>query len=164
MAVSSKTFGSETGRLRRLLVAVADNAATLPDVATERHNLEQALTTAEEAKNRQDAAIGNKQLATQEVKAALGLARDAALQLQSAARFKLGPRNEKLVVFLVKPLRRRGSRTAAQLKKQEEELQRQEADLAKKEAELRRRRQGAEALRREVQLLRQELEPVETAP
>jgi chromosome segregation ATPase len=164
MAVTSKTYGAKTGGLRRLLVAVEENAAALPDVAMERINLELALSSAEDAKNRQDSAVGNKQRATQELKEALARAEDAARQLQNAAKFKLGPRNEKLVVFQVTPLRKRGSRAAAQLKRQEGELQRQESDLARKEAELRRRRQGAEALKKQVELLRQELEPVEQAP
>jgi uncharacterized protein involved in exopolysaccharide biosynthesis len=53
---------------------------------------------------------------------------------------------------LLGSLRKRGSRAAARLRKQEQELQKQEADLAKREGDLRRRRQGAEALKKQVAL------------
>jgi hypothetical protein len=171
MSINGNSFGAVTGGLRRLLVALAENAATLPDVTVERHGLEVALTAAEVAKNRQDAAVGNKQLATQELQSALASAKDAAIRLQSAARFALGPRSEKLVVFQVKPLRKRGSRAAARLRKQEEELRKQEAGLLKKEMELRRRKQQTVILKKQVELLRQELDepvdpvdPVEAVP
>jgi hypothetical protein len=168
MAINGRSFGAVTGGLRRLLAALMENAATLPDVVVERLGLELALTAAEEAKNRQDAAVGNKQLATQELQGALATAKDAAIRLQSAAKFKLGPRSEKLVVFQVKPLRKRGSRTAARLRKQEEELRKQEAGLLKKEMELRRRKQQTATLKKQVELLRQELDepvdPVEAVP
>jgi hypothetical protein len=150
-------FGAETGRLRRLLVSLAENAGLLPDITVERHVLEQSLNTAEEAKSRQDAATGDRQLATQEMKTALVRAKDAATQLQSAVKFKLGARNEKLATFLVTPLRKHGSRAAARLRKQEQELRKQDADLVKKEVELLRRKQAADALRKEVELLRKDM-------
>src|SRR5436305_1660122 len=40
---TAKQFGAATGNLRRLLVAMTENAATLPDVTAERNILEQAL-------------------------------------------------------------------------------------------------------------------------
>jgi uncharacterized protein (DUF3084 family) len=159
----SDAFGAETGRLRRLLVSLAENAGLLPDITVERHVLEQSLITAEEAKSRQDALKGDRQLATQELKTALLRARDAATQLQNAVRFKLGPRNEKLATFLVVPLRKHGPRAAARLKKQEQELRKQDADLVKKEVELLRRKQAAEALRKEVELLRKDMGAVDVA-
>lgn len=156
-------YGSVTGKLRRLLVTLAENADALPDITAERHVLEQSLATAEEAKGRQDAARGDRQLATHDVKEALERAKDAAIQLQKAAVFKLGPRSEKLATFLVKPLRKRGSLAASRLKKQEEELRKQEADLIKKEMELLRRKQAAESLRKEVELLRKDMGAVDVA-
>jgi hypothetical protein len=120
-----------------LLVVVAENAATLPDVTVERTVLEQELGSAEEAKTRQDSATGEKQLATQQLKAALTRAKDAGNQLQNAAKFKLGARNEKLVAFQVAPLRKRGKQKTPRLtKKQKAELMKQENESLKKELEL----------------------------
>jgi hypothetical protein len=136
MSNSGNGFGAVTGGLRRLLVVVEENIADLPDVSVEKGVLEQALSTAEQAKNRQDAHSGDKQLATQEMKAALRRAQDAGIQLQNAAKFKLGPRNEKLSAFQVTPLRKRGPRKSAQLQKQAEELQQKENKLLKKQVEL----------------------------
>jgi N-acetyl-beta-hexosaminidase len=143
--------------MRRLLVALEENAGLLPELSVERATLERELGAAEEAKSQQDAFTASRQLATQKMRAALGRAKDAVLQLQNAAKFKLGPRNEKLVVFQVTPLRRRGSRSAARLKRQEEELQKQQASLAKKEEELLQRRDEAAALQMEVERLKKEM-------
>ena len=142
---------------------MAENAATLPDISVERAILERELSTVEEAKNRQDAFAGEKQRATQEMNNAVGRAREAVLQLQSAAKFKLGPHNEKLVSYLVKPLRKRGSSSAAKLKKQEKALQAQEAGLAEKEAELARQKEVADLLKREVEILKKEVMAAELA-
>jgi hypothetical protein len=150
----SRALGAETGKMRRILVTLAENAATLPDISVERSTLERELTAVEEAKNRQDAFIGEKQRATQQMGEALGRAREAFLQLQSAARFKLGPHNEKLVSFLVKPLRKRGPSKAARLRKQEQAL-------AEKEAKLARQREEADLLKRKVELLKREVAAAE---
>jgi hypothetical protein len=135
---TGKQFGATTGSLRRLLVAMAENAATLPDVTVEKTVLEQALGDAEVAKTRQDSALGEKQLATQQLNAALTRAKDAGNQLQNAAKFKLGSRNEKLVAFQVAPLRKRGKqkKAPALTKKQKAELLKQENESLKKELEL----------------------------
>lgn len=159
----SDNYGADTGKLRRLLVTIAENLSLLPDISAERQILEQSLAIAEEAKGRQDAARGDSQLATQQVKTALARAKDAAIQIRKAAVFKLGPRNEKLASFLVTPLRKRGPRAAARLQKQEEELRKQDAALIKKEVELLRRRQAAETLRKEVELLRKDMGAVDVA-
>jgi len=150
----SQALGAFTGKARRLLVTMAENAATLPDISVERAILERELSTVEEAKNRQDAFAGEKQRATQEMNNAVGRAREAVLQLQSAAKFKLGPHNEKLVSFLVKPLRKRGPSKAARLRKQEQAL-------AEKEAKLAEQRKDADLLRREVEILKREVAAAE---
>jgi len=137
MSNEGKIFGAITGRLRRILVAAIENASLLPDISAERSVLELALAAAEEAKNRQDAFSGEKQRATQELKSALARAKDAGIQLQNAAKFKLGPRNEKLVSFQVAPLRPRGPRKKGEeFKKKEQELQAKEAELLQREADL----------------------------
>jgi hypothetical protein len=152
----SRALGAETAKMRRILVTLAENAATLPDVSAESAVLERELTTVEDAKSRQDSFVGGKQRATQEMREAFGRAREAFLQLQSAAKFKLGPHNEKLASYQVKPLRKRGARQAVKLKKQEEALAEQEAKLQKKEAELAQQKQDADLLKREVELLKRE--------
>lgn len=152
----SRALGAETAKMRRILVTLAENAATLPDISAERAVLERELTAVEDAKSRQDSFVGGKQRATQEMREAFGRAREAFLQLQSAAKFKLGPHNEKLVSFQVKPLRKRGSRLAAKIKRQEEALAEQEAKMKENEAELAQRRQDADLLKREVELLKRE--------
>ena len=153
---TSRALGAETANMRRILVTVTENAAALPDVSVERAVLERELAAVEDAKNRQDAFVGGKQRATQDMREAFGRAREAFLQLQSAAKFKLGPHNEKLVSFQVKPLRKRGSRLAAKIKRQEGALAEQEAKLQVKEEELAQRRQDADFLKREVELLKRE--------
>jgi hypothetical protein len=155
---TSGTFGAITGKARRLLVTLAENADSLPDTTLERATLERELVAAEEAKSRQDAFVGEKQRATHQVKESLGRAKEAFIQLQSAAKFKLGPHNEKLASYLVKPLRRRGPRLSTKLKKQEEELRRQEAGLREKELDLLRQKEGAERLKKAVDDLKREVE------
>lgn len=147
--------------MRRILVTLAENAATLPDISVERSTLERELTAVEEAKSRQDAFVGHKQRATQEMREAFGRAKEAVLQLQSAAKFKLGPHNERLASFLVKPLRKRGLRLAVKLRRQEEALAEHEAGLLEKEEELARQRAEADLLKREVDLLKREVAAAE---
>jgi hypothetical protein len=142
--------------MRRILVALAENAATLPDISAERAVLERELATVEEAKSRQDAFVGGKQRATQEMREAFVRAREAFLQLQNAAKFKLGPHNEKLASFQVKPLRKRGPRLTAKRKSKQEALAEWEAKLREKEAELSQQRENADLLKREVELLKRE--------
>jgi hypothetical protein len=131
MAAKLNNYGLFTTSMRHLVSAVKDNPVLLPDVTAEVSTLEQALSSAEEAKKRQETHRWNKQLATQEMRSALGVAQNAAFQIQNAAKFKLGARSEALVAFQVKPLRKHGPRKSAQLKAQEEENER-----LKKEVEL----------------------------
>jgi len=156
MARVGNTFGAVTGSVRRLLSAMADNASELPDVTAERSALEKELAAAEEAKQRQDAHTGEKQLATQEMSSALVRAKDAAAQLRNAAKFKLGAKSEKLVSFQVAPLRKRGPRKAAQLKKLEASLQKQQADLQKRQEAV--KAQEAEVLKKQAELLAKQAE------
>jgi len=107
------SFGDLTGTFQRLLVAVEENKDRLPDVQAEKAALEKSLADAQEAKKRQDLHVSDKQRATQDLAAALARGKDAAIQLRGAAKFKLGPRDEKLVHFQVAPLRKRGARKTA---------------------------------------------------
>ena len=158
---TSSTFGAITGKARRLLVTLAENADALPDTTVERATLERELVAAEEAKNRQDAFVGEKQRATQQMKEALGRAKEAFSQLQSAAKFKLGPHNKKLATYMVKPQRKRGPRASTKLRKQEKALQKQRAGLLAKELELARQKEAADALMQEVEDLKREVAAAE---
>ena len=151
MATIGTTFKAVTSSLRRLLAMVAENAALLPDVSVERSALEKELASAEEAKNRQDTHAGDKQLATQDLNAALERAKDAAIQLRNAAKFKLGAKSEKLASFQVAPQRKRGPRKSAQIKKAEADLQKQQAALQKRQEEV--AAQEAEVLKKQAELL-----------
>jgi N-acetyl-beta-hexosaminidase len=161
MANIGTTFKAVTSSLRRLLSMVAENAALLPDVSVERSALEKELATAEEAKNRQDAHTGDKQLATQDLNAALERAKDAAIQLRNAAKFKLGAKSEKLASFQVAPQRKRGSRKAAQLKKLEAELQKQQADLQKQQEAV--KAKEADVLQKQAELLAKKAEAAQAS-
>lgn len=136
MTPNIRNFAAFVTGLRRLVVAVKENAALLPDVTAELATLEAALNAADDAKSRQDNLRGDRQAATQDMRTALGQAQNAAFQLQSAAKFKLGPRNEKLSSFQLVPLRKRGPRKSAKLKAQEEALKTQEAELQQQENDL----------------------------
>jgi len=156
MARIGTTFSAVTGSARRLLSVVADNPSEMPDVTLERSALERELAAAEEAKTRQDGHRGEKQLATQNMKAALESVREAAARLQNAAKFKLGAKNEKLVAFQVAPLRKRGPRKSAQLKKLEAALQKQQADLQKQQEAV--KAQEAEVLKKQAELFAKQAE------
>lgn len=113
MSDDNKTYGNTLDGFRRLQVAMQENADRMPDAAVERAALDTALVEAQDAKSRQDLHTSEKQLATQDLKEAIARGKDVARQIRSAAKFKLGPRNEKLVQFQVAPLRKRAPRKAA---------------------------------------------------
>jgi hypothetical protein len=113
MASDNQTYGNTLDGFRRLQVAMQENADRMPEATVERAALDTALVQAQDAKSRQDLHTSEKQRATQDFKEAVARGKDAMRQIQSAAKFKLGPRNEKLVQFQVAPLRKRGPRKAA---------------------------------------------------
>jgi hypothetical protein len=116
MPNDSQTYGNILDGFRRLQVAIQENTAHLPDIGTERVALDTALLQAQDAKSRQDLHTAGKQRATQDFKEAIVRGKDAARQIQNAAKFKLGSRDELLVHFQVTPLRKHGPRKAAAAK------------------------------------------------
>lgn len=103
-------FGMKTSNLKRLLVAVDENADSLPDVSVEKEIVQSALSDANDAVRRQDFHLVQRRQATKDVKAALARGLEAGNRIQNAVRFKLGNRDEKLLEFQLKPLRKRRSR------------------------------------------------------
>ncbi len=94
----------------RLLAAVEEHAASLPDIEAERTALVQALQEAREMKAEQESFTASRQQATQDLQMTLDRGREMAMRLRGAVKFKIGPRNERLVQFGIAPLRRRPRR------------------------------------------------------
>jgi hypothetical protein len=105
-------YGDAVTDAQRLLVAMLENASSLPDVTAERTELELMLGGVQDAKSRQDFHNSERQRATQDLSAAINRYKEAAIQIRSIARAALGVRNAKLAQFRVQPLRKRKSRTA----------------------------------------------------
>jgi len=103
----ARNFNATTGNLKQLLVAVDQNAASLPDVSVEKAAVVSALADADEAVRRQTFHTAERAQATVDVNAALARGMEAGVRLQSAVVFKLGKKNEKLTEFRLKPLRKR---------------------------------------------------------
>ncbi len=107
-----------TGDWEQLLAAVQEHQAILPDLTTEKDTLQQLLQAANEMKLRKESYRAARQQSTQDLNDLLRQGNEVAMQIRSAAKFKIGARNERLVHFNIAPLRSR-SRRAAVLKKPE---------------------------------------------
>jgi hypothetical protein len=131
----ARTLNATTGNLKRLVVAVDENAATLPDVSVEKAAVVSALSDAEDAARRQTFHGAQRTQATLDMNAALARGVEAGVRLQNAVRFKLGKKDEKLAEFQLKPQRPRKSpakRVTAteRAKNLEEELAAAKGELA----------------------------------
>jgi hypothetical protein len=93
--------------LKELLEAVNREPEVQPSIEEERQTLAQALAEVQSLRARQAELTALRQEATQQIKAALAQAKDAAIQVRSVVRGKIGPRNERLVHFKVTPIRKR---------------------------------------------------------
>jgi len=126
-------FGTTTGNLKRLVVAVDENAAVLPDVSVEKAEVQSALSDADEAIRRQDFHLAQRRQATIDVRTALVRGLDAGIRLQNAVRFKLGTKSEKLLEFQLKPKRKRQSPavTRATEAEKENEVLKEENEVLK---------------------------------
>jgi hypothetical protein len=91
----------------KLLAAVLEHTGSLPNIGAEQAALIQALQEAKELKANQDSFAASRQQATQELQMILDRGREMAMRLRGAVKFKIGPRNERLVQFGIAPLRRR---------------------------------------------------------
>lgn len=104
------TKNSQADRLHdceRLLKAVLDDEAELAGVAPFRAALERSHARAVNARERRDALMAATQAATREVNEAFAACSEAAIVLRHFLRGVLGPRNEKLTRYGIKPRRRR---------------------------------------------------------
>jgi hypothetical protein len=90
-----------------LLAAVAANPDLLPNLEEYRAPLDLVLGRIKSLRVTQKTLTADKQMATQQLKAAYREARDLTIQLRGVVRAKIGVRSEKLVEFNVPPLRPR---------------------------------------------------------
>jgi hypothetical protein len=91
----------------RLVRSVEANPDDLAGATEEKTALEAGLAEVRTLITRQMNAIGEKQKATQELRAAMRRMLDLTIQVRAVIKAKLGPRTEKLVEYLVPPLRPR---------------------------------------------------------
>ena len=113
MAKRVRTVENIVADLRGLSARVVENVDVLPDVTAEKSALDSALGLFDEAQTRQKIHEAEKRKATQDMETFLGRGKEVARQIRLAAQLGLGARNEKLVLFHVKPLRTKAGRKAA---------------------------------------------------
>lgn len=97
----------------KMLTSVNERQDQLPNIEAFRQPVEQLLAEAKVIKARQDAATGDRQRATQELKEVITRGRDLVGKLRQAVRAHLGLKNEMLILFGVMPVRRRVRKTPA---------------------------------------------------
>ena len=105
-----KSFADLIRDWEKLLAACVDNAVALASLEPLRLVLEGLLAQGREVKNRQDALVAQKQVATQELDVLKEEGKEAARRLRGAVKSLLGSRSELLVQFNMAPLRKRGAR------------------------------------------------------
>jgi hypothetical protein len=115
-----RTLDDKVADLRGLSARAAENASSLPDITAEKEALDKSLELFDEARTQQKIHEAEKQKATQDMKTALDRGKEAARQIRLATKFRLGARNEKLVLYNVAPLRTNAGRKAAVLQPPEE--------------------------------------------
>lgn len=98
-----------------LETAVTDHKEMLAGFEDHLVELQKARDEVKAVKAQQDLYAGAKQKATQDLGAALGRGKEAAVKLRGLVKAKLGPKNELLNRFGVAPVRRR-TRTAVEKK------------------------------------------------
>ena len=107
---NTDSFPKVTRDWEGVLAAAEENAASLPDVQSERTALTESLVKVRSLKDRQESFSAAKQEATQELNKVLAEGRQIAEKLRDAAKFKIGRRNARLVQFGVAPLRKRAGK------------------------------------------------------
>ncbi len=93
-----------------LLSAVGATSYDIPDIASIRNELEDAVQKARAHKIQQVALQIASQQSTRQVNEALAHGREVVLRMRSFLKGRLGPHNEELLRFGVAPIRKRGSR------------------------------------------------------
>ena len=110
----SNTPNSQDHKLqegRKLLEKVREIEAEIPEVASFRQVLEKAHTQAVSAKSKRETLAAATQEATKQLNEDLAAVADASSALRSYLRGVLGPRNPKLGIYGIKPLKRRKAGT-----------------------------------------------------
>jgi hypothetical protein len=95
-----------------LLLAIRDNADSLPSVERHRRPLEEILAEARSLEAQQDSADAVRQEDTQKLATLVATGKKQAADLLGVVRADLGPDNERLVQFGIAPLRKRSRRAA----------------------------------------------------
>jgi len=95
----------------KLLTSATERQDQLPNIEAFRQPVEQVLAEAKAIKSRQDAAAGDRQRATQELTEVITRGRDLVARMRQAVRAQVGLKNEILILFGVKPVRRRVRKT-----------------------------------------------------
>lgn len=108
----SLSFADYVADWRRLLVALEANPDAIPFHADQRIDLEAVLEQLAEGAARQDALRAASRINAAQNRALLEQGADLALQLRSALRAQLGPRNPKLGEFRIRVLGRPRRRRA----------------------------------------------------
>jgi hypothetical protein len=116
MANKNLSLEDTVAELRGLSARVAENEDVLPTVTAEKDELDKSMDLFDDAQKRQKIYDAEKRKATQDMVTALGRGKEAARKVRLGAKLRLGPRNEKLALFNVAPLRTRAGRKAAILK------------------------------------------------
>jgi hypothetical protein len=93
----------------RLLTAVTNNEANLPDLGLQKVSLEDILQEAKTVSTRQDASRSQLAIDSKRRREIVFEGRAAASRLRAALKGVLGGHNEKLVEFGLRPIRRRRS-------------------------------------------------------
>lgn len=93
----------------RLLTAVTNNEAGLPDLSLQKASLEYILQEAKEVSTRQDASRSQLAIDSKRRREVVFEGRAAASRLRAALKGVLGGHNEKLVEFGIRPIRQRRS-------------------------------------------------------
>ncbi len=94
-----------------LLTSARNNADKLPDISRHTTALELVLGQTKAMKALQQSHTAARQEATQELKKLLAQGRELAIRVRSVVKGEIGPTNERLVQFKVKPIRKRPRKT-----------------------------------------------------
>ncbi len=95
-----------------LLTSARNNADKLPDIGRHTTALEQVLGQTKAMKALQQSHTAARQEATQELNKLLAQGRELAIRLRAVVKGEIGPLNERLVQFKVKPIRKRPRKPA----------------------------------------------------
>jgi ElaB/YqjD/DUF883 family membrane-anchored ribosome-binding protein len=105
--VSRTSFASIADNWKKLLTAANENASDLPQLEPIRTNLQTALDRAQALSSERDSLRARLNQLSRDLESVLIQGKDAAIQLRSGVRSQYGATSERLVQFLLKPIRRK---------------------------------------------------------